>query len=91
MGGPLGPRLAWIDIGLATQNLLLAAHDLDLGACPIGSFHRQAVALFPELPSHIRPELLIALGHPRSRPPNPGRRPHAEVSFAESWGVPYEY
>lgn len=88
LGGALGPRLAWIDIGLATQNLLLAAHDLGLEACPIGSFHRQAVALFLDLPSHVRPVLLIALGYPQAKPPSPGRRPLAEVCFAECWGEP---
>jgi nitroreductase len=91
LGGALGPKLAWIDIGLATQNLLLAAHDLELGACPVGSFHRQAVALFLDLPSHIRPVLLIALGHPHAKPPFPGRRPLMEVCFVEQWGEPYEY
>jgi nitroreductase len=88
LGGALGPRLAWIDIGLATQNLLLAAYDLGLGACPIGSFHGQAVALFLDLPSHVRPVLLIALGYPQAKPPSPGRRPLAEVCFAERWGEP---
>jgi len=88
LGGALGPRLAWIDIGLATQNLLLAAHDLGLGACPIGSFHQQAVAVFLDLPPHVRPVLLIALGHPQAKPPSPGRRPLAEVCFAERWGEP---
>lgn len=86
LGGALGPRLAWIDIGLATQNVLLAAHDLGLGACPIGSFHRKAVAHYLDLPSHVRPVLLIALGYPQAKPPSPGRRPLAEVCFAEKWG-----
>ena len=88
IGGALGPKLAWIDIGLAIQNLLLAAHDLGLGACPVGSFHRQAVALFLDFPPHIQPVLLIALGYPRVKPPSRGRRPLAEVCFAERWGEP---
>lgn len=90
LGGALGPRLAWIDIGLATQNLLLAAHDLGLGACPVGSFHRAAVALFLDLPASVQPVLLIALGYPRVKPAFPGRRPLTEVCFAEQWGSPYE-
>jgi nitroreductase len=88
VGGSLGLELAWIDIGLAMQNLLLAAYDLRLGACPIGSFHKKAVALFLDLPPHIRPVLLIALGYPKTEPPSRGRRPLAEVCFAERWGNP---
>ncbi|MFQ5855879.1 MAG: nitroreductase family protein [Anaerolineae bacterium] len=90
LGGALGPKLAWIDIGLATQNLLLAAHDLGLGACPIGSFHREATALFLDLPSSVQPVLLMALGYPRVKPASPGRRPLTEICFAERWGTPYE-
>jgi nitroreductase len=88
VGGDLGLELAWIDIGLALQNLLLAAHDLGLGACPIGSFHRGAVALFLDLPSHVKLVLLVALGYPQARPPSRGRRPLPEVCFAERWGEP---
>ena len=86
-GGALGVKLAWIDIGLAMQNLLLAAHDLGLGACPVGSFHRKAVALFLDLPPHVQLVLLIALGYPQTTPPSRGRRPLGEVCFAERWGV----
>jgi nitroreductase len=90
VGGAGGERLAWLDIGLATQNMLLAAHSLGLGVCPIGSFHRQAVATFLGLPSEVRPVLLLALGHPRIKPTPPGRRPLSEVCFLEEWSSPYE-
>jgi nitroreductase len=90
MGGTGSERLAWLDIGLATQNLLLAAHSLGLGACPIGSFHREGVANFFDLPSGVQPVLLMALGYPEIRPKPPGRRPLPEVCFAEVWGTPYE-
>ena len=89
-GGLLGECIAWLDIGLATQNLLLAAHDLGLGACPIGSFHRAAVALFLNLPEKVQPVLLVALGYPAIRPTPPGRRPLDEVCFAEQWGNPLQ-
>lgn len=69
--------------------MLLAAHSLGLGACPIGSFHRQAVALFLEMPAGVQPILLLALGYPQAKPISPGRRPLSEVLFSEKWGVPY--
>ncbi len=88
LGGALGPKLAWVDIGLATQNALLAAHDLGLGACPVGSFHAEAVACLLELPPQAAPVLLLALGHARRKRPAPGRRPLPEVCFGERWGEP---
>jgi nitroreductase len=61
---------------------------LGLGACPVGSFHRKAVALFLDLPPHVQLVLLIALGYPQAKPPSRGRRPLGEVCFAERWGEP---
>lgn len=90
LGGASGERLAWLDIGLATQNMLLAAHSLGLGVCPIGSFHRQAVSVFLGLPTGVQPVLLLALGYPKVRPEPPGRRPLPETCFLEEWNVPYE-
>jgi nitroreductase len=90
LGGAGGQEMSWLDIGLATQNLLLAAHSLGLGACPIGSFHSQGVVTFLELPADVQPVLLVALGYPAIRPAPPGRRPLGNVCFAEVWGKPYE-
>jgi nitroreductase len=90
MGGAGGERLAWLDLGLATENMLLAAHAQGLGACPIGSFHREAVATFLELPQEVQPVLLLALGIPKHKPESPGRRSISEVVFSRKWGVPYE-
>jgi nitroreductase len=89
VGGTEGEQMAWLDIGLATQNLLLAAHSLGLGACPIGSFHHQGVTMFLELPPGVQPILLVALGYPAVKPTPPGRRPLGDVCFAEAWGIPY--
>jgi nitroreductase len=90
LGGAGGERLAWLDIGLATQNLLLAAHSVGLGACPVGSFHQQAITTFLGLPEGVQPVLLMALGYPKIKPTPPGRRSLSKVCFAEQWGKPYE-
>jgi nitroreductase len=88
LGGRGSGEMARLDIGLATQNMLLAAHGLGLGACPIGSFHPQGVAIFLDLPAGVEPILLIALGYPAVRPQPPGRRRLAEVCFSEVWSRP---
>ena len=81
-------RLSWMDIGLATQNMLLAAHSLGLGACPIGSFLSEGVSVLLNLPPEVQPVLLMALGYPQVMPPTRGRRPLGELWFAEHWGNP---
>ncbi len=87
MGGSGEEKFTWMDAGTALENMLLAAHSLGLGACPVGSFHRQAVAAFLELPEGVKPVILLALGYPRVRPGSPGRRPLGEVVFKEEWGA----
>ncbi len=86
-GGKEGERFAWMSVGIAVQNILLAAHSLGLGACPVGSFHPQAVAKYLGLPPHIEPVLYIILGHPRVKPAPPGRRDVKAVCFMEKWGT----
>ncbi|HJV91595.1 MAG TPA: nitroreductase [Holophagaceae bacterium] len=67
------------DCCLAAQNLMLAAHALGLGTCPIG------LALgwlgLPEskrelgIPAGYAPVLPLIVGHPREHPPLPQRHP----------------
>jgi nitroreductase len=90
LGGAGGEQFMWLDIGLATQNLLLAAHDVGLGACPIGSFHRRGVAILMGLPPEVQPVLLMVIGYPAIKPAPPGRRSLSDVCFDEQWGTPYE-
>lgn len=90
LGGSGSERHAWMDVGIAIQNMLLAAHSLGIGACPIGSFHREAVANYLEIPNGVQPVLLVALGYAVQAPTSPGRRPMSEVCFSEKWGQPYE-
>jgi nitroreductase len=90
LGGAGNEQMMWLDIGLATQSLLLAAHDVGLGACPIGSFHRGGVSSFLGLPPEVHPVLLMVFGYPAIKPSSPGRRSLSEVCFDEEWGTPYE-
>ena len=53
--------------------MLLAAHALGLGAGPVTSFSRAAVATVLALPAGWTPELIVCLGHPAERQPAPMR------------------
>jgi nitroreductase len=66
-----------IDCAAATENLLLAAHSLGLGACWLGIYPREGrVAgmrkLF-QLPLHIIPFALVSLGYPGEYKPREDR------------------
>jgi nitroreductase len=72
-----GPLLAQMDCAMAAENIMLRAHSLGLGSCAIRSTNLEAVRLILEAPEHIRPELLVILGHPDGQPNPPPRDPSA--------------
>ncbi len=65
---------AYVDLGTALENMLLTAHVLGLGTCPMMSFHRPAAQLLLDLPTALVPEVMVLLGepiHPRRARPSP--------------------
>lgn len=64
----------YIDVGTAAATLLLAAHSIGLGAGPVTSFSRTALATILKLPAGVRPELIICLGRPAAEQPLAMRR-----------------
>ena len=81
-----------VDCGAATQNLLLAAHTLGLGACWVGIHPREerktAFSRLLHLPSHVLPFALVALGYPEELKPRPDRF-HGEKVKYNGWNKPY--
>jgi SagB-type dehydrogenase family enzyme len=63
--GERAERYVHLEAGHATQNLLLQAVALELGAVPIGAFSDDSVQDVLGLPADHRPLYLIPVGHPR--------------------------
>ena len=77
------------DCSASIQNLLLAAHQLGLGACwvgvhPMEEAIRKLKSLF-KLPAPVIPVAVIALGHPGEQLPSRTRF-NAEYVHQEIWG-----
>jgi len=66
-----------IDCAAATENILLAAHALGLGACWLGVFPREGrvtgMRKLLHLPAHIIPFALVSLGYPGEIKPREDR------------------
>ena len=84
--GGLRPILAAEEAAMAVQNMLLMAHALGLGACPVASFSTPGVRELLELPDHIHPILLVALGFPDEQPVPPGRKELTRITSWERYG-----
>ncbi|MEW5721834.1 MAG: nitroreductase family protein [Thermodesulfobacteriota bacterium] len=75
----------WImfDLGLATQNLCLAAHDLGLGTVIVGLFDHNAAAKVLGVPEGYELVALVPLGYPAKSPSAPKRREIGEFAHYE--------
>lgn len=63
-----------LDTGVAMQNILLMAHALGLGACPIaGKLEETRIRVALKAPDYLRPTALITVGNRLSIPPPPER------------------
>jgi nitroreductase len=69
---PDAPGLS-VDVGTAMATLLLAAHAIGVGAGPVTSISRAAVAVVLQLPEDWIPGPIVCLGHPA--PGGPHRCP----------------
>jgi nitroreductase len=80
--GPRGRDLYCLqDTAAATENLLLAATDLGLGACWVGAFDERAVARELALPDGWRPVAVVPVGFPAEQASGRSRRPLADVTL----------
>ena len=52
------------DVGICAQSIMLAATEAGYGGCMIGSFSQKQAIKDLALPSHILPQLVLALGKP---------------------------
>ncbi len=77
-----------IDCSAATQNMLLASHGLGLGACWIGIFPRtervKVLSNVFDLPEHVIPFAVIALGYPNEKKEKPERFKPERIHY-ERW------
>lgn len=75
------------DVGIATQNLMLAARGLGLGTVFVGVFDEEKLRSLLNIPSNIRIVGLFPIGYPQEeKKEGPSRKPLNEIAFFEKWG-----
>ena len=77
-----------VDCAAATQNILLAAHGLGLGAVWVGIYPRvhriEALHRIFELPEHVKPFSVVSVGRPAEKKPVPDRFDRKRI-HPEKW------
>ncbi len=84
--GARGERLYTIqNCAAAAENMLLAAHDLGLGACWIGAFDELMVSRVLGLPEHVKVNAVITIGYPAEKPEQPPKYRIEHILWFETW------
>jgi nitroreductase len=79
-----GKSYADVDVAIALDHLILAAHDLGLGTCWVGAFDPEAAREVLGLESDLEPLAFTPLGYPADEGRPKKRRPLGElVRFLE--------
>ena len=76
------------DLGIACQNLWLAARGLGLGTVFVGVFDEARLRELLGIPSHIRVVGLFPIGYPfEEKGEGPARKPLNEIVSYDTWGA----
>jgi nitroreductase len=87
--GPVTDKGDWYmyDVGLAMQNLTLAAHSLGLGTVHVGAFDAVKAAQILGVPEGFVVVSITPLGYPDESPQARSRKELSEIVFYDKFGV----
>lgn len=71
-----------IDVGIAAQTMMLAAHALGLASGPVTSYSKEAVRMILNLPDYYSPEMFICIGH-KAETIQPGMRAWKKITWRD--------
>ena len=74
------------DCSIASQNIMLAAHEMGIGTCVALSYAKSAISEILELPENVVPMLVVTLGYPAEAPEPPPRYELSKMAFEERYG-----
>ena len=85
---PKSPKWYQVDVAIAMENMILAAHSLGYGTCWIGAFEEEQVKQLLGIPEEMAVVALLPIGVPDERPQAKPRKDLSEIFFEEEYGKP---
>ncbi len=87
-GSPVTDKGDWcmFDLGIAMQNMALAAHSLGLGTVHVGFFDAKKAAAILEVPEGFCVIEMTPLGYPEGESKTPPRKELTEIVFRNRFG-----
>src|ERR1700682_366992 len=83
--------LSLVDAGAAAENMALTAVALGLATCFVRCSNDVALQEVLDIPKNVRPDVLVAVGHPAAAPSAPVKNPPAVIyrnGFGKVWNPP---
>jgi nitroreductase len=77
------------DAGIASQNLMLAAHSLGLGTVFVGVFEEEKIKSLLDIPGEIRIVGLFPVGYPLEPGETRPRKSLREIVYSGKWGTSF--
>ncbi len=71
---------AMMDVAIAAEHFCLQATDEGLGTCMLGWFNEKRVRSLLAMPNHLRPVLILTVGHAADEPTPRRRKSMEEIS-----------
>lgn len=68
------------------QNMMLQAHNEELGAAWVGAFNEEQVRDLLYVPDRTRPVAIVTVGHPAERPEQPSKFNISKVTYVNKYG-----
>jgi nitroreductase len=75
-----------LDIGMATENIMIQCIEFGLGSCAIASFNEVPIKNLLEIPEEKELVLLLAIGYPDGEPRLRPKKELEEIAFDEVYG-----
>jgi nitroreductase len=75
-----------LDIGMATENIMIQCIEFGLGSCAVASFNEEPVKNLLEIPKEKELVLLLAIGYPDGEPRLRPKKELEEIAFGEVYG-----
>ena len=82
--------ISLLDIGMATENIMIQCIEFGLGSCAVASFNEEPIKKMLEIPEDKELILLLSIGYPDGTPRLRPKKELNEIVYSEIYGKELE-
>jgi len=78
--------ITMLDLGMASENIMIQCVELGLGSCAVCSFNVDIVKKLLNIPEDITLVMLLSIGYPEGEPRVRPKKKLEDISYSENYG-----